>query len=318
MPESIGGYFELELKQSGQFHKGAVALNSGRNCLKYIVRLHNITKVYLPYYICDVVTSALADDGVAIGYYKINEKLEPESLPELRSSSEYLLYINYFGLLSKAVKRLATIYGRQLIIDNSQAFYCRPIKGINTFYSPRKFFGVPDGGFLYTDVEQIDILDRAFSYDRMDHLLKRIDVSPEVGFNDYQENERKLKDQPIKMMSRLTERILGSIDYKWVAYRRRSNFRLLDKYFKKHNKLKLFLGLYDVPMVYPLLLEKEIEIPDLIKDHLYTARYWSSVLDETGIGTMERIMVEKAIFLPIDQRYNSDDMKTIIRRISQL
>ena len=55
MEKAIGGYFELELPLKEEFHKDALRLNSGKNCLEYILRARQYKKVYIPYYTCDVV-----------------------------------------------------------------------------------------------------------------------------------------------------------------------------------------------------------------------------------------------------------------------
>ena len=55
---------------------------------------------------------------------------------------EAFLYTNYFGLKQGCVKLLEKKYGDHLIVDNAQAFFAKPIKGIDTFYSARKFFGL--------------------------------------------------------------------------------------------------------------------------------------------------------------------------------
>lgn len=46
----IGGYFELELPHFPEIHSEAIALNSGRFCLEYILRCRNYKKVYVPYF----------------------------------------------------------------------------------------------------------------------------------------------------------------------------------------------------------------------------------------------------------------------------
>lgn len=51
----IGGYFELELPKREEYHKNVLALNTGRNCLEYILRLRGYKKVFLPYYTCEVI-----------------------------------------------------------------------------------------------------------------------------------------------------------------------------------------------------------------------------------------------------------------------
>ena len=44
----IGGYFELELPCFPEYHAKAIALNSGRFCLEYILRCRKYKKVYVP------------------------------------------------------------------------------------------------------------------------------------------------------------------------------------------------------------------------------------------------------------------------------
>ena len=46
--KAIGGYFELELPTHQEFHSDAIALNSGRFCLEYILRCRKYSKVSIP------------------------------------------------------------------------------------------------------------------------------------------------------------------------------------------------------------------------------------------------------------------------------
>lgn len=39
-----------------------------------------------------------------------------------------------------------------IILDNTQSFFQKPISGIDTIYSCRKYFGVPDGAYLSTNI----------------------------------------------------------------------------------------------------------------------------------------------------------------------
>ena len=57
---AIGGYFELELDNRGTlYHDDAIALNSGRTSLEYILLHNSYEKVFLPYYTCDVNTTTI-------------------------------------------------------------------------------------------------------------------------------------------------------------------------------------------------------------------------------------------------------------------
>ena len=53
----LGGYFELEKNEDKSYHTSAVRLNSGRNCLRVLIRSRKIERIYLPYYICNAVVS---------------------------------------------------------------------------------------------------------------------------------------------------------------------------------------------------------------------------------------------------------------------
>ena len=142
--KEIGGYFELELHKGGHYHPDALYLNTGRNCFEYILRAKGYKKVYIPYYTCEVMLEPLRKCGVKWEFYHINEDFEPLISYSL-ATDEAFLYTNYWGLKQACVKRLAERYGKQLIVDNAQAFFASPIEGVDTFYSARKFFGVPMG-----------------------------------------------------------------------------------------------------------------------------------------------------------------------------
>jgi hypothetical protein len=43
--KEIGGYLELDRYNGSIFHKGAVALNCGRNCLAYLIKTKKIKKL---------------------------------------------------------------------------------------------------------------------------------------------------------------------------------------------------------------------------------------------------------------------------------
>ncbi len=44
----IGDYFELELSEGSEYHPEVIALNSGKQCFEYILRLRKYIKIYIP------------------------------------------------------------------------------------------------------------------------------------------------------------------------------------------------------------------------------------------------------------------------------
>ena len=314
--KSIGGYFELELPQRAEYHTAAIALNTGRNALEYILRARGYKRVFLPYYSCEVLLEPFNKLGVEYSFYHINDRLELDK-PVTLKDDEALLCINYFGLKQEYILRLASIYGKQLIVDNTQAFYAKPIDGIDTFYSCRKFFGVADGAYLYSEARLDDAFKEACSWDRMDYLLKRIDVSPESAYRDFQAQDEALVNNPIRTMSRLTHRILMSIDYEKVAQRRRQNYLFLDNALKDKNGISLPLADDAVPMVYPFLSDVEDIRQRCIENKIYVARYWPNVLNWCDNGCYDYQLTKHLLALPVDQRYGQEEMKRIIKVIPE-
>ena len=313
---AIGGYFSLELPYHEEYHKNAIRLNTGRNCLEYILRARGYSKVYIPYYTCEAVLEPINKLGIPYEFYHIDIHFEIRDSFTLKEG-EALLYTDYFGLKQRYVKHLAEKVGSRLIVDNTQAFYTKPIKGIDTFYTCRKFFGVADGAYLYTDKLLEEDFEQDESYDRMAHLLKRIDLSAEQGFADFRKVDDGLDNQPIRKMSKLTQRIMQSIDYEAAAKKRRENFQKLHDVLGKGNNLVLPFEDDAVPMVYPFLAPIKGLREELIKSKVFVASYWPNVLEWTTKDDVEHLLAYQMQPLPIDQRYGNEEMDTIGNLILQ-
>lgn len=314
--EPIGGYFSLELPLYEEYHKDAIKFNTGRNCLEYILRVRKYKKVYIPYYTCEVVLEPFQKLGIDYEYYHINLDLEISEDLQLKND-EALLYTNYFGLKQHAVTKLAAKYGKQLIVDNTQAFYAKPVNGIDTFYTCRKFFGVPDGAYLYIDKDLEEELEQDVSWDRMTFLNKRIDLGAEAGYRDFKELSHSLSNKPIKRMSKLTQRMMQGIDYKTVAEKRRANYKILHEALSEKNNLSLQMKDDAVPMVYPFLSPNDGLREKLIENKVFVARYWPNVLEWAEKNDIECQLTIHVQHLPIDQRYGEIDMERIIKCINE-
>lgn len=312
----IGGYFSLELPYHEEYHKDALRLNTGRNCLEYILRARKYSKVYIPYYTCDVVLEPFKKLGVPYEYYHINIHLELVEDIQL-GDGDALLYTNYYGLKQRYVEKLAQQYGTQLIVDNTQAFYANPIVGIDTFYTCRKFFGVPDGAYLYTEKLLEKEFEQDVSWDRISFLSKRLDLGAEAGYADFREQGARLVNQPIKLMSNLTLRMMQSIDYEAVAEQRRKNYQYLHHELERTNLLCLQLEDDAVPMVYPYMTNKGGLREHLIQNKIFVARYWPNVLECTIPVDFDYQLACQMQPLPIDQRYGENDMEQIMSCINE-
>ncbi len=309
--EAIGGYFSLELPRQKEYHKNAIKLNTGRNCLEYILLCRQYKRVYIPYYTCEAILEPFMKTGTEYAFYHIDQNFELVEEIMLKQG-EALLYTNYFGLKQRYTEKLASKYGQQLIIDNTQAFFAKPIREIDTFYTCRKFFGVPDGAYLITTKKLSAELEQDVSYKRMSHLLKRIDLGAEAGYADFRKADDGLCNQPIRKMSHLTQRLMESIDYEYSARYRRENFLRLHEVLGATNKMKISFEYDAVPMVYPYMTKDNELRAQLISNKVYVARYWPNVDEWCQPTDIERQLTKNLVCLPIDQRYNDGDMQVII------
>lgn len=303
----IGGYFELECGKTPLYYQDGIYLNLCRNGIRYLIKALGIKKIHIPYYTCHVVADAIALEGCKIIKYNLDKDLMPAG--DFQNKGDFIIYNNYFGVLGKKVEMLSKLYPN-LIIDNAQAFFSMP-ECRAAVYSPRKFFGLPDGGILRgKDIPTLS-LERGQSMTVISHLLKRLENGAQDGYNDFVENDSKLGNYPVQAMSKLTQALMGNIDYEMVKKKRLDNFN----YLKEHIRTEFIIDLSsdDVPLAFPCLIENGAVIRNrLISKNIFCAKYWPNVLDWCKPNTFEYELAQNLIPLPIDQRYGQEDMKRII------
>lgn len=317
--KSIGGYFELELPETkcDFIHSDCVMLNSGRHAFEYILQScrNELNKVWLPYYTCNVMLEPFERIGIEWEFYHIDSNLEIPEIP-IMGEKDKIVVNNYFGIKDEYILNLAKDLKDRIIIDNAQAWYASEIPNVSSFFSPRKFFGLPDGGCASRAPKSEMEISQDTSYDRMSHLLKRIDLGSEGGYGDFRSNSAKLRDIPVRSMSNLTHRLLSSIDFDLVKSKRRRNYKILSKELDSINKLRLpTMDSFACPMVYPYYTEDTSLRQKLIYNKIFVATYWPNVFDWCDETSVEYKLAKNIIPLPIDQRYGEEEMKYIISKI---
>jgi hypothetical protein len=315
--KAIGGYPSLELPFSKMGRNQATAqTNSARSAIKIILKSVNAKKIWLPAYTCDAVVNAINSLDIAFEYYEISPTFDVNTIIHLRRD-EYILIVDYFGISSASVMRNLNRFGhKNTIVDCSQAYFSKHAGALATIWSPRKFFGLPDGGLLYSDdtrIKQPTTRDDT-SQTRMSHLISRLTDSPEKGYHKYLEAEQTIAKSPIMGMSKLTERLLNSIDYEPAKLARADNAEYLHKLLGKYNQLNLSFDPTIAPLCYPLLPNvNTIDRSELIKNRVFSPCYWPEVLTRVKEGSFEWDLVTKGLFLPCDQRYTKHDMDRIFQ-----
>lgn len=310
--KEIGGYIELDTYRGKMLHEKAFALNCGRNALAYLIKSRKIKKILLPYFLCSSVMNVCIKENTDIRFYSVDNNFMPADIQI--QNDEWLYIVNYYGQLSnQTFLKLKQKYGN-IIVDNAQAYFQMPVEGIDTLYTCRKYFGVADGAFLYTDALIDEKLPRDESFDRMHFLLGRFERTASEFYSEYSANNHFFAEEPIKRMSRLTDNLLHGIDYDFVKQRRTENFSFLHDYFKAANKLSLTV--LEGAFMYPLYIKNGVEVRKKLQAHkIYIPTLWPDVFDVCGEKQLEYDMAMNILPLPVDQRYDFEDMKYMIDEV---
>ena len=326
MYREIGGYLELERFSGTLLHEKALALSSGRACLSYLIQQRQIRKILLPDFLCDVVALACRRGGVQIRTYPVGEDLRPRTLrsgaeqaaprhaspgaePPLQpEADEWLYLVNFYGQLSQ--EEIAAYAARfpRLILDNAHAYFAPPLPGVDTLYTCRKFLGVSDGGFLYTDAPPLNP-ERDESHGRMGFVLGRFERPAGEFFPEASRNNDALGFEP-KRISLLTENLLRAADEETVRQKRTENFARLHQALGGINRLPLrpAEGAY----AYPLLLPEGEKVRGaLIAQKIFVPTLWPNVLSDPDAGDTARTLARNILPLPCDQRYGAEEMAAV-------
>lgn len=310
--KEIGGYIEFERFTGEAYHKDCLALNSARNGLRYIIQKLGIKRIFLPKLDCSSVTDACEKENVEMVLYSVDEEFHP--ITEGIDSREWLYVINFYGQLDQNyLEELHKKY-QKMIVDNVPAFFDLPLPGVDTVYSCRKFFGVPDGAYLYMDTAFDLAIPHDKSSSRVNYLVGRLEDTALEHYGEYHENEAYLDDADVMKMSAFTDNMMHGINYQRNLEIRRKNFKVLADSLDKVNELNVKVPFG--PFAYPLLIKNGASVrKKLQQEKIYIPTLWPNVLVDCNPAELEYRLAADLLPIPLDQRYNEEDMKYLVQEV---
>lgn len=319
--KEYGGYLPLELREQEEYfkteEKNIYRLNCGRSAIALAVKKSNWKKIFIPIYMCYSVLEMCKRYNIPYELYHINDRLEPINVTV--RENEGILIANYFGIFSDdRMNRLVEKY-KNVIVDNTQSFFSRPNMNAYNVYSCRKFIGVSDGAYLIKKNVNCykNRIEKDISSDASGYLLKALDRTTNEVYPQYLRNEKVLEEKDIKEMSESTRRILKSVNYDDIMRIRVNNYNYLQKKLSDLNEFKIVMR-NSIPMIYPLVIKQRNLRRKLVENKIYVSQWWKWILDK-GIGnSYENDLSEFLYPLPIDQRYNEEDMEQIARIVLKI
>ena len=247
----------------------------------------------------------------------MDEKLRPlfpeKKLPE----GEYLYLVNYYGQLTDdRILEYKGIYGN-IIVDHTHAFFQRPLPGVDTLYSCRKFLGVSDGAYLSTDARlnpEAKPLDHSMG--RLEHILGRYEYDAGTFYQKMLDNAADYHEMEIRRMSRLTGNLLHSMDYPYIKAKREENYHLLAELLPSESIFNEVVP--EGPFAYPYYHKDGLALRKWLAGRkIFVPTYWRNIIDHFGEDTMEYDLAANVLPLPCDQRYGEEEMRYIADSIRE-
>ena len=308
-----GGFLPLELNPGKEwfasYDDSIFRFNSCKSAIACLLKnLHKKT-VWLPYYYCPSTTKAILSLGYNVEFYHIDQTFSPCRFSDDKDSC--IVLVNFWGINEKAITVcLEKIKYADVIIDNAHAFFSKPVLSnrIHNIYSAKKFFGVPDGAYLIslTDIIELET-ELSNSYEYAAFLVKSYEVGTNAAYD-----AKKVSDGVIANnygnMSKLAKGLLENVDYVRVYKQRLKNFKYLREKFNDVNGIQIEAD-YSA-YLFPLLLDGNGGVikDKLISRKIYVPTLWRNDIDGRVYNDFEESLSKNVLFLPIDQRYNLKDM----------
>jgi len=299
----------------------------------------------LPDYFCwDAVLPLIK--GIKVRFVKIGDRLLPEieSLnremrdPKLRA----VIFLDYFGLCDlRAQLKLIKLKRPDILIgiDAAQAFLglfnvTMRYPGVDAVVSsPRKVLPIPDGGLvLMGNHNTMPILSRTERSVERDALFlaagtlreavvnRKLDedlsAAMEVLYVELFDRHKGLISPEIELISLLSAEIIRRTDLRKVANQRSANIACLQRILfngRSRNILRPALPtLNGAGLAFPIRVTSGHRDP--LRSYLRAKGYFCAVHwpvpDQANsiLGTEARCLANELLSLPVDQRYNEDDM----------
>lgn len=311
--KEIGGYFGLDDFRDGEYYQDLIRLNLGRTALLFLIDKLQVKTLYLPYFLCDSVIEKAEESGVKLHYYQIDSQLVPQ-LEHKMEDGEYIYLTNHYGQMTDEMILAYKEKYANVIVDHTHAFFQRPLKGIPTIYSCRKFFGLPDGAYVSAEGLDASDLEQDISGGRMEHILGRYEGEASAYYSVMLKNAATFHQDSLKRMSKLTENLLKAIDYDLIRRRRNANYAFLDEKLGERNSLGFHAP--DGAFTYPFYSRHAQQIrKDLAAKKIYVPCYWNCIADTCPETSVEYDLAMHILPLPCDQRYEPEDLARMVEEL---
>lgn len=335
-------------QQFGYEGSDYVWMSTGRSATKLVLqtiaeRNKECKKVaLLPSFTCHTVYDPFMEYGYDIHTLPLRLNLTTTVEEILRYQEKcnagVVLVHRYYGFDTlpgfNAVVELLQNRGVVVIEDCTQCLYSSfPFSNADyVVASIRKWCGVPDGGFVIckegsfhrkpfrTDTNMVEAK-RIAAELKYQYLFEGKGDKPSFKAK-YREAENLLDNQvDFFTIGTLSAAIQAELDVELLRKKRRANYgALLEGLQNKEGFQIIFNTLPDdvVPLYFPILIDNREAWQDLLADNdIYAPVVWPKADNSPQIEEVAEKIYERILCIPIDQRYDVDDMQRIVDVINK-
>ncbi len=272
----------------------------------------------MPFYTCDSLLEPAIERGINVEWYALDEHLAPMGL-SIPGNDELIVLVDHFGVRSTATRALAVELGPRAILDETHAFYAgAPPAGLWSFNSARKFFGVPDGGYVFGP-HALPPPGQRNTKGSADHLVLGALGETTAALEAFRANEAGMMSD-IVAGSVLGKALLSRYDHRAMRAQRAMNAARAHEVLGHLNELDIELDANCAPLCYPLLLKEPVALAPLHAAGLFIPRYWPELQQRSRRAEFAKEVerAERLIAFPIDQRYSVEEVEQWAERLIAL
>lgn len=294
---------------------------NARSALASLVAAVKPRRALLPAYICR--SAAQAFSSFPILYYPVGNSLKPDiaALENLVQPGDMVLGVNYFGRAPdhdfcdfiRNCKDIVSIEDSAHALDTNTVPW-----GSWRLFSPRKLFGVADGGYIASGTMHAPDLVAPETAEEHAWIAPRMRAEDTRGTANSQWHAANQKHElsltvSAACISSLSHDLLQQLDAPTIIQRRKENFAML------HQALASVAFIASptpdfCPSGFPIRLDPAIRDrlrSALIAQDIFPIIHWADLPSPAAGFPAEHALAKELLTLPCDQRYSKSDMQRI-------
>ncbi|WP_446785276.1 hypothetical protein [Macellibacteroides fermentans] len=316
-------------------------LYASHNTKEWIIRKDQEPTILFPAFCCWSMSAPFEKSGWKLVYYRLNEDLtiDEEYLEELLKATEpqAVLTMNFYGSTStkSAIARVKTFDERITVIEDfSHCTFCiKQIfdENVNFYVSSiRKSIGVCDGAVMlskracnngYIQQEAAEFADKRYvaQTEKGRYNWSKDQVKKSEFLDTIRECEGIINNiSAVRPISERALKMLALVNGEGIAFARRENMKHLHQLL--YGQVRMVSGLErcfeGAPFSLPILVDDQDDAQrKLAQNGIYAPVLWPICEEARKVCKHSTFVADHMLSIPIDQRYNYDDMEDIAKTI---